>query len=89
MEADRGAGGGDEPGYPNNLKAEQSNLFFKLMEERHLRRATLITTNMDYDDWYEFLGRKEMVQALFSRLRHRCHTIRIDGPSLRDPAPTA
>ena len=75
----------DEMGYLN-LKPEQSNLFFKLMEERYSRRSTLITTNLDYDDWYGFLGRKEMVGALLSRLRHRCHTIKIDGPSLRTPS---
>lgn len=78
----------DEMGYLN-LRPEQTNLFFKLMEERYRRRTTLITTNLDYDDWYGFLGRKEMVGALLSRLRHHCHTIRIDGPSLRQPAPTA
>jgi DNA replication protein DnaC len=74
----------DEMGYLN-LRPEQSNLFFKLMDERYSRRSTLITTNLDYDDWYGFLGRKEMVGALLSRLRHHCHTIRIDGPSLRAP----
>jgi DNA replication protein DnaC len=74
----------DEMGYLN-LRPEQSNLFFKLMEERYARRSTIITTNLDYDDWYGFLGRKEMVGALLDRLRHRCHTLRIDGPSLRTP----
>jgi DNA replication protein DnaC len=74
----------DEMGYLN-LRPEQTNLFFKLMEERYTRRSTIITTNLDYDDWYGFLGRKEMVGALLSRLRHHCHTLRIDGPSLRNP----
>lgn len=74
----------DEMGYLN-LRPEQTNLFFKLMEERYTRRSTIITTNIDYDDWYGFLGRKEMVGALLSRLRHHCHTLRIDGPSLRTP----
>ena len=78
----------DEMGYLN-LRPEQSNLFFKLMEERYSRRSTLLTTNLDYDDWYGFLGKKEMVGALLSRLRHRCHTLRIDGPSLRTPSPGA
>ena len=40
----------DEMGYLN-LKPEQSNIFFKLMEERYNRRATLITTNLDYSEW--------------------------------------
>jgi len=74
----------DELGYLN-LRAEQSNLFFRLMEERYRRRATIITTNLDYDDWYDFLGQKQMVKALLSRLRHHCTTIRIDGPPLRPP----
>ena len=31
------------------------------------------------------LGNPAMVDALLSRLRHYCHTVRINGPSLRDP----
>jgi len=74
----------DEMGYLN-LRPEQSNIFFKLMEERYNRRATIITTNLDYEEWHQFLGNQPMVEALLSRLRHHCHTIRIDGPSLREP----
>lgn len=74
----------DEMGYLN-LKPEQTNIFFKLMEERYRRRATIITTNLDYDEWHHFLGQKPMVEALLSRLRHRCRTVKIDGPSLREP----
>ena len=74
----------DELGYLN-LRPEQSNIFFKLMEERYNRKSTLITTNLIYDDWYGFLGNKQMVGALLSRLRHHCHTISIDGPTLRHP----
>ena len=74
----------DEFGYLN-LKPEQSNIFFKLMEERYHRHATIITTNLDYEEWHNFLGNKVMVEALLSRLRHYCHTVRIQGPSLRDP----
>ena len=51
------------------------------------KAATIITTNLEYEAWYSFLGQKEMVGALLDRLRHRCHTIRIDGPSLRLPDP--
>lgn len=75
----------DEVGYLN-LRPEQSNLFFKLMEERYSRRSTLLTTNLEYEEWYAFLGKKEMVGALLSRLRHRCHTLRIQGPTLRTPS---
>jgi len=76
----------DELGYLN-LRPEQSNIFFKLMEERYRRRlCTLVTTNLDYEEWYGFLGQKAMVAALLDRLRHRCVTLRIEGPSLRTPS---
>jgi DNA replication protein DnaC len=74
----------DELGYLN-LKPEQSNIFFKLMEERYHRHPTLISTNLEYEEWPNFLGQRAMVEALLSRLRHYCHTVRIQGPSLRDP----
>jgi DNA replication protein DnaC len=74
----------DEMGYLN-LRPEQSNIFFKLMEERYRRKSTIITTNLEYEEWYSFLGNKKMVGALLDRLRHHCHTITIDGPSLRTP----
>jgi DNA replication protein DnaC len=74
----------DELGYLN-LKPEQSNIFFKLMEERYHQHATIITTNLEYDAWPGFLGNRLMVEALLSRLRHYCHTVHIKGPSLRDP----
>ena len=74
----------DEMGYLN-LKPEQTNIFFKLMEERYRRHPTIITTNLDYPEWHGFLGNKHLVEALLSRLRHQCHTVRIKGPSLRDP----
>jgi len=74
----------DEMGYVN-VKPEQVNIFFKLMEERYRHRPTIITTNLSYDEWSNFLGNPQMVDALLGRLRHFCHTVAIDGPSLRDP----
>ncbi|MDN5938904.1 MAG: IS21-like element helper ATPase IstB [Salinisphaera sp.] len=72
----------DEMGYLN-IKPEQTNIFFKLMEERHHRRPTLLTTNLPYAAWSDFLGNRSLTEALLSRLRERCHTIIIDGPCLR------
>ncbi len=55
------------------------------MEKRYHRHSTIISTNLRYDEWGNFLGNPTMVDALLSRVRHCCHTIRIDEPSLRDP----
>src|SRR5205807_1655499 len=67
----------DEIGYVN-LRPEQANIFFKLMEERYRRKATLLTTNLEYDQWPLLLGNKDLTEAMLSRMRHRCQTIHID-----------
>ena len=72
----------DELGYLT-LNAEQVNAFFKLMGERYGKKATIITTNLDYPEWYALFQRKTLVDALLDRLQHQCITIRINGPSLR------
>jgi DNA replication protein DnaC len=72
----------DELGYLT-LKPEQINAFFKLMAERYGRKSSIITTNLDYPEWYELFQRKTLVDALLDRLNHHCITIRINGPSLR------
>lgn len=75
----------DELGYLT-LKPEQVNSFFKLMGERYGRKSTIITTNLTYPEWYDLFQKKPLVDALLDRLKHRCITIRIDGPSLRTPS---
>ena len=53
------------------------------MEERHHRRPTLISTNLPFAAWQDFLGNPALTKALLSRVRERCHTFIIDGPCLR------
>lgn len=77
----------DELGYLN-IKPEQANIFFKLMQERYGRFPTILTSNLRYDEWHNFLGNPALVKALLSRLRHNCYTVEIDGPDIREPGPT-
>jgi len=77
----------DELGYLT-LTPEQMNSFFKLMKERYeAKRPTIITTNLGFENWYNILQPKDMVDALLDRLKHRCCIIDIDGDSLRNPDP--
>ena len=55
------------------------------MEERYRQHPTIVTKNLGYDEWPNVLGNRPMVEALLSRLRHQCHTVLIDGPSLGEP----
>ena len=74
----------DELGYLT-LTSEQINIFFKLIDMRYQKKTTIITTNLEFEVWYEVFKHKELVDALLDRLNHRCTVIRIDGPSLRVP----
>lgn len=73
----------DELGYLT-LNKEQMNAFFKLMKERYeAGKSTIITTNLEPEEWYNLLKPKDMVDALLDRLYHRCVIVKIDGQSLR------
>ncbi len=73
----------DELGYLT-LNQAQMNSFFKLMKERYeAGKSTIITTNLEPEEWYQLLQPKDMVDALLDRLYHRCTVVKIDGQSLR------
>ena len=64
----------DEFGYVTP-KPGQINNFFRLIENRYNKKATLITTNLGYKEWPKFLGNGPLAGALLRRLLHSCHTI--------------
>ena len=56
----------------SGLNEDKVNLFFQLMDNRYrARKATVITTNLGYDDWGRFLKNAPMTEAS-PRLRQRC-----------------
>jgi DNA replication protein DnaC len=57
----------DEIGY---VEAEpvQVGLFFTLMQRRHKKRPTLITSNLGFSDWGSFLKNAHLTAALIDRL---------------------
>ena len=74
----------DELGYLT-LTSEQINIFFKLIDMRYQKKSTIITTNLDFEAWYDVFKHKELVDAMLDRFKHHCTTIHIEGPSLRVP----
>ncbi len=39
------------------------------MEERYSRKATILTTNLDYNQWHNILANKDLVNAMLSYIR--------------------
>ena len=52
---------------------------------RYRKKSTIITTNLDFEAWYDVFKQKELVDAMLDRFKHYCTTINIQGPSLREP----
>jgi len=57
----------DELGYID-IEPAQVGLFFSLMQRRHRKRPTLITSNLGFDDWRSFLKNDHLTVALIDRL---------------------
>jgi DNA replication protein DnaC len=64
----------DEIGYVE-VEAAQVGLFFTLMQKRHQRQTTLITTNLGYSEWGSFLKNPHLTAALIDRLTASSHPI--------------
>ena len=70
----------DEIGY---LPVNQDGavLFFQLINARHERASTVLTSNKGFEDWGGVLGDEVMAAALIDRLVHHCHIVNIRGNS--------
>ena len=72
----------DEIGY---LPVSQDGavLFFQLINARHERASTVLTSNKGFEEWGHVLGDEIMAAALIDRLLHHCHIVNIRGNSYR------
>jgi DNA replication protein DnaC len=64
----------DELGYVE-IEPAQVGLFFTLMQRRHRKRPTLITSNLGFSDWRSFLNNDHLTAALIDRLTENSHVI--------------
>lgn len=64
----------DEVGYVE-VESTQVGLFFTLMQRRHKKGGTLITSNLGFTDWRTFLKNDHLTVALIDRLTEKSHVI--------------
>jgi len=68
----------DEMGYVETDRG-QLGLFFRLLQARHKRKTTLITTNLGFGEWCGFLKNEQMTAALIDRLTETSHVFNMKG----------
>lgn len=64
----------DEVGYIE-VEPVQAGMFFSLMQKRHKKRTTLITTNLGFAEWATFLKNDHLTAALLDRLTETSYVI--------------
>jgi DNA replication protein DnaC len=65
------------------LSDEKRRDLLELLEDRHERRATIVTSQLPVDHWHEALGDPTLADAILDRLVHNAYKIALRGESLR------
>lgn len=72
----------DEIGYLS-YSNRHADLLFELINRRHEKKSTIITTNKSFAEWSEVFPNAACVVALIDRLIHHAEIISIQGKSYR------
>jgi DNA replication protein DnaC len=65
------------------LKGQQQNDFLEIIEDRHARNATIITSQLPVANWFDVIGDAVIADAVLDRLVHTAHRFELKGESLR------
>jgi DNA replication protein DnaC len=63
--------------------SEQCRDLLEILEDRHGRKSTLITSQLPVDHWHEWLGEATIADAIMDRIVHNAHKITLKGESMR------
>ena len=72
----------DELGYVP-FTAVGSELLFEVFSQRYERGATMVTSNLPFDEWTTIFGSERLTGALLDRLTHHVHILELNGESYR------
>jgi DNA replication protein DnaC len=68
---------------PDRLSASQRRDLMEIVEDRHGRGSTLITSQLPVTSWHEVIGEPTLGDAILDRIVHNAYRLELDGPSMR------
>ena len=68
------------------MTAEQRRDILEIMEDRHGRGSTLITSQVAVEHWHDVIGDPTIADAILDRFIHNAHKLTLDGESMRKRA---
>jgi len=72
----------DELGYLP-IDKDDSKVFFQLIDMRYEKKSTILTTNINFNSWYEIFYDAVIANAILDRVLHHAHVVMINGKSYR------
>ena len=70
------------------LTTPQAADLLEVIEDRHQRRSTILTSQLPISAWHDNLADPTLADAICDRILHTAHRIELRGESLRKPAPS-
>jgi DNA replication protein DnaC len=71
------------------LTGEQRRDLLEIMDDRHDRGSTIVTSQLPVDHWHQVIGDPTIADAVLDRLVHNAHRLVLTGESLRKRAAKA
>jgi DNA replication protein DnaC len=65
------------------LDAQSRSTLMEIMEDRHGKSSTIITSQVPVNMWHEIIGEQTIADAILDRIVHDSHRIEMKGESLR------
>ncbi|WP_339750618.1 ATP-binding protein [Algoriphagus aquimarinus] len=65
------------------LDVQSRMLLMEIIEDRHGKKSTIITSKLPISAWYEIIGDHTLADAILDRIVHDAHRIELQGESLR------
>ena len=65
------------------LDAQSRSMFMEIIEDRHGKCSTIITSQVPVNKWHEVIGEQTIADAIMDRLIHNAHRLELKGESLR------
>jgi DNA replication protein DnaC len=65
------------------LTTEQQKDLLEIIEDRHDRRSTLVTSQLPVKHWHDILANPTLADAILDRLVHNAYKIELKGESMR------
>lgn len=65
------------------LDAQNRSTLMEIIEDRHAKASTLLTSQIPVSKWHETIGEQTIADAILDRIVHDAHRLELKGESMR------